>query len=93
MGINYENVKALLSARRHNIKFFNRAFFNAYMKACSIARRNAENEVDDSYTDEEGIVRYHSFDEVYSSDLYNRNSGTYCEFLSVISGLLAKVGD
>ena len=60
--------------------------FNATVKA-------GANQVDDSYTDEEGIVRYHSFDEVYSSDLYNRNSGTYCEFLSVISGLLAKVGD
>lgn len=81
----FKEVKQELKKRRENVKYFNKAFFNAYIDALRLRKYNLENDIDDSYYN--GIVKlFHSYDPVYSSDFYIKNSACYCEFLSVVYG-------
>lgn len=81
--MNYSQVKTELKKRCSNIKYFNKSFYNAYIKALEKTVYNVENEIDDSYY--KGIVKlFHSWDAVYNSRFYNDNSCAYCEFLGIV---------
>lgn len=82
----YEQVKAELARRREDAKGFTRAFYKTYLSCLKKTRQNDENGVDDRYEDESGIVRWHSWDDVYNSKFYQKNGGAYCEFLNVVYG-------
>ena len=85
----YKSIKEELRRRRGSTKYFNRSFFNSFCDAIRTSKRNREGGVDDSYTDpsDPNVTLYHSFDAIYASDLYNKNSGTYREFLSIFASL------
>ena len=81
----YIDCKQELKERRESTKYFNRKFYETFRGAVLMTAWKAKNGVEDMYTDAEGIIRRHSYDEVYKSDFYNKNSGAYCEFLSIIA--------
>lgn len=85
--ITYKEARAELSARCHNIRHFNKAFFDLYCKCLEKTRENVEKEIDDSYYMEgENFPRFESWRPMYESKLYQENGTVYCEFLSVVYG-------
>lgn len=61
---------------------FTKAFVESYKNARAKSKFCIENEIDDSYYS--GIVKlYHSWDEVYNSKFYQKNSCAYCKFLEI----------
>ena len=83
--MNYAQAKAELSKQCSNIKYFNRAFFKAFDKAIKKAQENKEKGIEDCYIID-GVYYFHSFDEIYASKFYQKNSCAYCEFLSISYG-------
>lgn len=83
----FETVKKELNSRRENTKYFTKDFYNTYLKALQTGLRIDEEGKDDSYK-KGGITLRHRYDEIYTSKFYQLNSGCYCEFLSVMCGLL-----
>lgn len=83
----YMDCKQALQARRENTKYFNRAFFNTFVKCCKDRANNIKNNIDDSYF-KDYVLLFRSYDAVYNSAFYNKNSGAYCEFLSVFNDLV-----
>ena len=80
----YLEIKEELKRRRENVKYFSRAWFEMFLKCRRKNAENRENGIDDSYYTDSGLVRLvHSYDPVYASDFYMKNSGCYCEFLSL----------
>ena len=81
--MNYSQVKTELKKRCSNVKYFNKAFYNDYIKSYEKTIYNFKNDIDDSYY--KGIVKlHHSWDAVYNSRFYNDNSCAYCEFLGIV---------
>ena len=76
----FADVKADIIKQNGNAKHFTKKFYEIYKDAYSRALANFENAIDDSYL--VGHVRlFHSYDEVYASKFYNKNSTGYCVFL------------
>ena len=80
----YKAIKEELS-RQCNTKYFTKKFFLMFIRAEQSASYNARHGIDDSYRDPEceHIVLRHSFDGVYASDFYIKNSSAYCTFLEL----------
>ena len=85
MKMNYNQVKTALSKLVKSTKYFNRDFYKRYKKAVQNVSKCLKNGIDDSY-EMDGIRLYHSWDDVYSTDFYQKNSCAYCEFLSIVHG-------
>lgn len=79
----YNEIKNELKKRRENTKYFNRDFFNKWIQAQKEREKAMQAGKDESYK-KDNITLYHSFDPIYESDLYNKNSGCYCEFLAIV---------
>lgn len=86
----YKELKAELSKRRKNIKYFNMDFLTAFVKAQDKKRYNIEHDIDDSYPMEDypHVKLYHCYDDVYNSKFYQENSCAYCEFLCISHGVI-----
>lgn len=80
----YQEIKQELKHRRNSTKHFTKAFFAQYIEALDTIKKNAEKGIDDSYNDN-GIYTRHAYDAIRQSEFYNRNSGAYCEFLSIMA--------
>lgn len=78
----FKECKRRLQDRRENTKYFNRDFFNTFCRCRKDRAAAIKNGIDDSYV-LAGVLLFHSWDDVYKSNFYNKNSGCYCEFLSV----------
>lgn len=80
----YKKIKDALSKRIKNLKWFSLDFCKTYV-ACRDAVKNlTEDEYADSlYEMEPGVTVSHAWDPVYATDFYKKNSGAYCEFLSI----------
>ena len=84
--MSYKEIKAELSRTCSSVKYFTEDFYRTFLACVEKRKQCVEAGVDDSYMAENGYVRlYHSYDPVYRSAFYNKNSGTYCEFLSLIN--------
>jgi len=73
----YRKIKSELIACGCSTRYFTREFLSTYAAALKHFR---EIEIDDSYLDGH-VILFHSFDPVYTSDFYRKNSCSYCEFL------------
>lgn len=81
----YEDVKRELVKNNESVKHFTKGFFESYKKAVLNVNKCNENEVNDYYM-EGNIYKRHSFDEIYKSAFYNKNSCAYCNFLEIVCG-------
>lgn len=68
---NHKNVSSL--------KYFNRDFLNAYIKAYNERKRNIENGTAVLF-DENGIVTLPEYKDVHKTDFYIKNGTAYCAF-------------
>ena len=81
----YKIIKEELKARRENVKYFNYDFFTKWIEAIQEREKTIKAGIDASY--KKGyITLYHFYDEIYSSDFYNKNSCAYCVFLEIENG-------
>ncbi len=80
--IEYKDIKAKLAIKRTSLKYFTKAFFETFREAERTARENERRGIDSHYY-KGHIYLNHAYDAIYSSDFYNKNSGTYCAFLEV----------
>lgn len=80
----YNEIKNELKKRRENTKYFNREFFNKWIQAQKERKKAIQAGTDESYI-KDNITLFHYFDSIYNSDLYIKNGGCYCEFLTVVS--------
>lgn len=85
MKMNFKEAKAELKTRVSSAKYFNKDFYNRYRNALKKTRMCIENGIDDIY-EKDGIRLFHSWDDVYTSDFYVKNSCAYCEFLCIVFG-------
>lgn len=82
-AMTYTQIKEELKKRCSSTKYFTKEFYKAFLTARETKKEYIEKGIDDSY--KKGYVTlYHSYDQIYESKFYNLNSGTYCEFLSLI---------
>lgn len=80
----YQQIKAELSAKRENIRYFNKQFLLDYLEAEKQYRANQKNKIDNTY--QVGNIRYtREYDKIYTSDFYRKNGGAYCVFLEIMS--------
>lgn len=80
----YQQIKAELSARRENIRYFNKQFLLDYLEAEKQYKVNRKNGIDNTY--QVGNIRYtREYDKIYASDFYRKNGGAYCVFLEIMS--------
>lgn len=73
----YKICKDDLKTRRNNIKYCNYIFFEKFIEYQRLAFLAAKNS---KYNDE---YKKYLEEHIFKTDLYNKNSGCYCEFLSV----------
>ena len=87
MKITYDAIKNELKRRRENTKYYNKSFYKDYKNASETLEKLRENGklAEDRY-EIDGIGYFHSYDKIYASDFYNKNSACYCEFLSIAYG-------
>lgn len=79
----YQQIKAELSAKRENTRYFNKQFLLDYLEAEKQYRVNRKNGIDNTY--QVGNIRYtHEYDKIYTSEFYQKNGGTYCVFLEIM---------
>ena len=78
----YNRIKAELTRRGENTRYFTRKFLITYLAALETIRENAEAGIDDGYYDC-GIWTRHAWDEVRSTDFYLKDGGAYCVFLEI----------
>ena len=86
----YKIIKEDLKKHCSNVEYFNREFFKEF---CAAQKRrneiykngvwNLEKLEKERYTDENGIIKLHYYDNIYKSDFYNKNSCAFCVFLEV----------
>lgn len=81
----YHECKKELRERCESTKYFNQKFYKTFRGAVLMTAWKLKHEIEDVYTDENGIIRQHSYDEVYKSDFYNKNSCAYCAFLEIVA--------
>lgn len=82
----YNIIKAELKRRRENVKYFNLAFFKAYIDAIKAGKAAEDAGTLENEKYKIGLVTlFHYFDPIYTSDFYTKNSGCYCEFLAVVN--------
>ena len=84
--LTFEQVKQELATRVSSVRHFTRAFYQLYLSCLEKTRYNAENDIDDSFMLSENVRGYKSWEPVYNSLFYQKNSAAYCEFLSVVYG-------
>lgn len=80
----YEEMKQELKRYCGDTRYFNMAFFEKYLSAQKKTLLNMKNGIDDHY-EKNGIIFWHSYDEIYDSVFYQKNSSTYCAFLEIAS--------
>lgn len=80
----YQQIKAELSAKRENTKYFNKQFLTDYIEAKRAFIANRKNGIDNTYQ-LENVTYTHEFDKVYSSEFYRKNGGAYCAFLEIMT--------
>ena len=81
----YLECKKELIGRCESAKYFNRKFYETFRGAVLMTIWKQKNGIEDVYTDADGIIRRHSYDDVYKSDFYNKNSCAYCAFLEIVA--------
>lgn len=80
----YQQIKAELSAKRENTRYFNKQFLLDYLEAEKQYRVNRKNGIDNTY--QVGNISYtREYDKIYTSDFYRKNGGAYCVFLEIMS--------
>lgn len=80
----YQQIKAELSAKRENTRYFNKQFLLDYLEAEKQYRANRKNGIDNTY--QVGNIRYtREYDKIYTSEFYRKNGGAYCVFLEIMS--------
>lgn len=82
----YEKIKEELKKRRENTRYFTKKFYNTFLDCMTLSLNfdaTGETEKYKYKIPEENFYRFRYFDPVYKSDFYNKNSGCYCEFLSI----------
>ena len=86
----FQKLKQALISCGEKTTHFTKAFVESYKNARAKSKFCIENEIDDSYYS--GIVRlYHSWDDVYDSRFYQKNSTAYCKFLEIANEM--NIGD
>lgn len=75
----FDKVKEELSKRRSDIKYFTKDFYNTYCNACT-----------QTAIDYVNGVKGKGYEDVFETDFYNKNSGAYCEFWTVMFDLFNK---
>ena len=73
----YKICKEDLKTKRKNIRYCNYSFFEKFIEYQRLAFLAAKNS---KYNDE---YKKYLEEHIFKTDLYNKNSGCYCEFLSV----------
>ena len=80
----YQQIKAELSAKRENTRYFNKQFLLDYLEAEKQYRVNRKNGIDNTY--QVGNIRYtREYDKIYTSNFYRKNGGAYCVFLEIMN--------
>ena len=79
----YERIREELSKVRHDLSYFTEDFYKIFMQAKARREECIRTGTDDSYY-RDGILLFHSYDPIYESEIYKKNSCTYCEFLSFV---------
>lgn len=87
--MSYEEVKQILAERCSSTKHFTKKFYKEFLEAKAKAEKHWKDGTIDEvrYTINDNgteIVLNHCYDNIYASNFYNRNSGAYCEFLSLM---------
>lgn len=77
----YSDIKRVLS-QESNTRYFTFEFFQNFVAAYKQGCDNLKNNIDDSYYNN-NVLLFHCYDLVYQSKFYSKNSGSYCEFLSI----------
>ncbi len=80
----YQQIKAELSARRENTRYFNKQFLLDYLEAEIQYRVNRKNGIDNTY-EFDNVTYTREYDKIYTSDFYRKNGGAYCVFLEIMS--------
>lgn len=78
----YQRIKDELKRRDEKAAFFTRQFFDDWKEAVKTRAAAVKDEIDESYKVGR-VTLFHSFDKIYKSDFYNRNSCGYCVFLEI----------
>ena len=78
----YSDIKRVLSIQGNNTRYFTFEFFQNFVTAYKQRCNNLKNNIDDSYYNN-NVLLFHCYDSIYQSKFYNKNSGSYCEFLSI----------
>ena len=73
----YNTVRDDLRQRRDNTKYFNRAFFNAYIRGYKARIKAIEAGTQ--------TADFSEYREAHETPFYQKNGGAFCEFLEVIS--------
>ena len=80
----YLELKKEMKESGIDTKYFNRKFYDAFYSARLMVSWKIKNNIEDCYY-KDGILLRHSYDAVYASDFYNKNSCSYCAFLELIA--------
>lgn len=78
----YQDIKRILSIQGNNTRYFTFEFFQDFITAYKTRCQNLQNNIDDSYYNN-NVLLFHCYDSIYKSKFYNKNVGSYCEFLSI----------
>jgi hypothetical protein len=84
----YKQVKEELKRRCEKTRYFNKAFYNTYCDVKKEMLRKIEdgNEYEQDKYVKDGILLFHTYDPIYNSKFYKRNSCAYCVFLEIVNG-------
>lgn len=80
----YQQIKAELSAKRENTRYFNKQFLLDYLEAENSIRVNRKNGIDNTY-ELDNVTYTREYDKIYTSEFYRKNGGAYCVFLEIMS--------
>ena len=79
----YDKVMAELEKKCRTVRYFTKSFYETFVSCREAVKKCNEEGRDDSYMS--GNVRLrHSYDPVYRSDFYVKNSCAYCAFLEIV---------
>ena len=82
----FQAVKAELQKACDSAKYFNREFFDEYLRAYAKAKENNEKKNPQFYN-KDGIILRHEYDVIYESKFYRLNSCAYCAFLEIMANI------
>ena len=80
----YRKIKDELIRRKEKTTHFTKQFLSDYIECVKSRKYTLENDIDDSYKIG-NVTYYHSWDKVYNSKFYQKNSCGYCVFLEIVN--------